>query len=258
MNMLLAVFSYPKNYHITQVAIKHAVKHIPNITQVAIIWDDTHEIQPERPLWETTEGSISYNWSALSNVIKFQGINWLEQQLVKLHLDLIVNKDEFILMDGDLIINQNIDPVNILYSNNLPRIHPKYDHLSEVLGLGVYDFSTNPFMYYKSRWLKNIRELCENNSHETLDKKFFNTFTNNKQTNTLLEWNLMAKYVLHVLKLPKKIEYFHRRSVKGPNFYNLYNSEENFVCDGPDNINLKFYEDEGIYIDRVLMSKLGY
>jgi hypothetical protein len=256
--MLLAVFSYPKNYHITQLTIRHAIRHIPNIKQVAVIWDDTHDIQPSAQLSQVIDNCTIYNWSGLSNTIKFQGNNWLEQQLVKLHLDLMLNKEEFIMMDGDLIVNQNIDPVNILYSNSLPRVHGKYDHLRELLGLGVYDFSTNPFMYYKARWLKNIRELCETNSHAKIDKKLFDTFEIANQTNALLEWNIMARYLLDVLKLPKKVEYFHRHSVKGPVFANVYNDEENFVCDGPDNIGLKFYESKGIHIDYDLMSKLGY
>jgi hypothetical protein len=259
--MLLAVLSYPKNYHITQVAVKHALKHIPNITQVAIIWDDTHDTEPSIPLHQVIDKAIMYKWSSLLNIISFDYNNWIGQQLIKLHADLILPKDEFILFDGDLIINQNIDPVNIMYSNNLPRSHPRYDHVAELLGLGVYDFSTNPFMYYKSQWLKNVRDLCEKNSHSKIDKKLTEAFKDAqsaKHLNYLLEWNIMARYVLQVLKLPKKVEYFHRRLIKANNFYNAYNNEENFVVDGADNIDLRFYENEGIFIDKALMSKLGY
>ncbi len=259
--MLLAVLSYPKNYHITQVTIKHALKHIPNITQVAIIWDDTHGIDPSRPLFENIENSLMYKWSTLSKVISFDGNHWAGQQLIKLHADLILPNEEFILMDGDLVINQDIDPANIMYSNNIPQTHGRYDHVSELLGLGVYDFSTTPFMYYKSQWFKNIRQLCLNNSHMPIDKKLllaFNKAQSHSNLNWLLEWNVMARYVLDVLKLPKRIEYFHRRAIVGPNFYRFYNAEENFVCDGPDNIDLKFYENEDIFIDKALMSKLGY
>ena len=72
------------------------------------------------------------------------------------------------------------------------------------------------------------------------------------------EWNVIARYVLQVLKLPKRIEYFHRHSVSGPNFYKHYNNEENFVCDGPDNIDLEFYRNEKISISEKLMIQLGY
>lgn len=259
--MLLAVLSYPKNYHITQVTVKHAVKHIPDITRVAIIWDDTHGIEPSVPLHQVIPKSISYKWSALSNVIDFEGNHWAGQQLVKLHADLILPEEEFILMDGDLVINQDINPKQVMYSNSIPQTHGRYDHVAELLGLGVYDFSTCPFMYYKAQWLKNIRQLCQNNCHMPLDKKLllaFNKAQSYNNLNWLLEWNVMARYVLDVLKLPKKIEYFHRRSIKGSNFYKFYNSEENFVCDGQDNIDIQFYKNEGIYIDTALMSKLNY
>lgn len=258
--MMLAVFSYPKHFHITQVAIKHAMKHIPNITSVAIIWDDTRNIDVPLTTFRD-ENYIWYSWSRLSDVITLDNNNWAGQQIIKLHADLILPEDEFILMDGDLIINQDIDPVNILYSNSIPRQHGRYDHVAELLGLGVYDFSSCPFMYVKAQWLKNIRLLCENNSYTSIDKKLlsaFNTAQSYNQVNYLLEWNVIARYVLQVLKLPKRIEYFHRHSVSGPNFYKHYNNEENFVCDGPDNIDLEFYRNEKISISEKLMIQLGY
>lgn len=257
--MLLAVLSYNKNYHITQVAVKHALKHIPNITQVAIIWDDGHAINPKMPLHQIIRSAIMYNWSALENVIDFNNNHWLGQQLVKLHADLILPNEEFILMDGDLILNQDIDPANIIYSNNIPPTHPRYDHVAQLLGLGVYEFYTCPFMYCKSQWLKKIRQLCENNCHMTIDKKLTNVFGTAQSyngVNMLFEWNVMARYVLEILKLPKRVEYFHRHWITGPDLYKHYNTDENFMINGPDNIDVKFYENEGIHIDRELLSKL--
>jgi hypothetical protein len=215
-----------------------------------------HGIETNVPLHQVINKSIMYKWSSLSNVVNFDNNHWIGQQLIKLHADLILPTEDFILMDGDLIINQDIDPRNIMYSNNIPRQHGSYNHINELLGLGVYDFSTNPFMYYKAQWLKNIRELSHKNSHMSIDRKFLETFNISKSS--LLDWNIMARYVLDVLKLPKRIEYFHRRSIKATNFYQCYNDYENFVCDGPDNIDLAFYENEGIFIDKALMSKLGY
>lgn len=258
--MLLAVFSYPKHFHITQVAIKHAIKHIPNITSVAIIWDDTHDIDVPIQLL-ANDKQVIYPWSCLSNVITLDNNNWVGQQIIKLHADLILPEDEFILMDGDLIINQDIDPANILYSNCIPRQHGRYDHVAELLGLGVYDFSSCPFMYVKAQWLKNIRELCEINSHTSIDKRLlsaFDTVQSHNNVNYLLEWNIISRYILQVLKLPKRIEYFHRHSINGPNFYKCYNNEENFVCNGPDNIDLEFYQKENTYICINLMNQLGY
>ena len=259
--MLLAVFSYPKHFHITQVAIKHAMKHIPNIHLVAVIWDDTHDIDVPLEVFKDDNNLVLYPWSAISNNVTLDGNNWVGQQIIKLHTDLIVPDDEFILMDGDLIINQDIDPANILYSNCIPRQHGRYDHIAELLGLGVYDFASCPFMYVKAQWLKNIRMLCENNSHTTIDKKLlssFNAANANGNLNYFLDWNIMARYILQVLKLPKKIEYFHRRSISGPIFYKYYNKEENFVCNGPDNIDLEFYRTEDIIIKEDLMKQLGY
>jgi hypothetical protein len=259
--VLLAVLSYPKNFHITQVAVKHAKKHIPNISQVAIIWDNTHEINPSVPIYNYLGNAIMYEWSGLEHKISFTGNNWLEQQLIKLHADILLRQKEFILMDGDLVLNQDVDPKNILYASNIPRTHFNYNHVYELLGKGVYEFSTCPFMYVKSAWLKNIRELCIKNCHTDISTKMEQTFQQSLVTmhsHHLLDWNIIANYIIHVLKSPKKIEYFHRHSVKGSNFFENYNEDEYFVCDGPDNIDLQFYENEGIFIDKDLMSKLNY
>ena len=78
--MMLAVFSYPNHFHITQVAIKHAMKHIPNITSVAIIWDDTHNIDVPLTTFRD-ENYIWYSWSRLSDVITLDNNNWAGQQI---------------------------------------------------------------------------------------------------------------------------------------------------------------------------------
>lgn len=263
--MLLAVLSYPKNYHITQITIQHALKNIDGISEIAIIWDDSHPYAPSIPLSTVVKARIpcyTYFWSSISDKVDLRGVHgWAGQQIMKLHMDLLTPKEDFIIMDGDLIINQPIDPVNILYSNNIPQTHGRYDHIAEALGLGVYDFATCPFMYFKARWLKHIRELCENNSHMTIDKKLvsaFNKASSVNQLNWLLEWNIMARYQLQVLKLPRRIEYFHRRAIAGPNLRRFYNDEENFVVDGPDDIDLDFYKEHNVHIDINLLRALGY
>lgn len=261
--MILAILSYPKNYHITQVAIRHAIKYIPNITEVAIIWDDSHPEKPLAPLNQVMRLPIpcySYSWSALPN-IEYDGNNWAGQQLIKLHMDLLIPSEDFIIFDGDLILNQPIDPANILYSSNIPQTHGRYDHVAELLGLGVYEFSTCPMMYVKAQWLRNIRKLCETNCHTTIDKKLLSAFNKAQsvnQTNWLTEWNVIARYQLQVLKLPRKIEYFHRHWIKGPVLHQFYNNEENFVINGPDDIDLSFYRKELVSIDRKLLADLNY
>jgi len=251
--MILAVMSYPKHYHITQISILHAIKHIPNITEIAIIWDDTHQQKPSASLNEVMNINIPvymFPWSAIINDPQVDG--WLGQQLIKLHLDTIL-KNDFVILDGDLIINQDVNPKNITYANALPRQHPKYKHINEILGLGSYDFGSCPFMYVESAWLKQIRQLCEIHSHTTLINRFVGY-----RSPMFNEWELIATYIFQVLKLPRKIEYFNRRSVKSSNFVSEYTNFENFVLDGADDLNWQFYKNNDVFIDSKLMKELGY
>lgn len=251
--MILAVIVYPKHYHIAQISIAHAIKHIPNITEVAIIWDDTHQQKPSASLNEVLNINIPtylFTWTGIITDTQVQG--WLGQQLIKLHLDNVL-KNDFVILDGDLIINQDLDPKNITYANALPRHHPKYKHINEILGLGAYDFGSCPFMYINPKWLKQIRQLCEIHSHTSLIDRFVNY-----QSPMFNEWELIATYVFQVAKLPRRIEYFNRRAVKSSNFVSEYNNLENFVLDGSDDLNWQFYKDNNVFIDSKLMQQLGY
>lgn len=259
--MILAVMSYPRHYHISQLAIRHAIKHIPDITEIAVIWDDTQAVQPNIPLHSSVRSKIpcyTYPWSAVIQDSRYPINGWIGQQLIKLHIDRVI-KDECVILDGDLIINQDIDPANITYANALPRHHSKYRHINEMLGLGVYDFGSCPFMYVRTSWLKDIRRLTELHSHTDVIEKFNTAIRDNSNhPNWLNEWELIATYALQVLKLPRRVEYFNRRAVKTQAFAATYNDQESFVLDGPDDIGREFYESKEIHIDRQLISALGY
>lgn len=247
--------SYPHHYHISQIAIKHAIKHIPDITEVAIIWDDTHAVKPSAPLNEMLQLQLpcyTYPWSSIVDRPNIKG--WLGQQIIKLHLDNVI-KNECVILDGDLILNQDVDPKNITYGSLLPRNHPRYDHISEMLGLGVYEYTSCPFMYVKSFWLKKIREF--GSLYSNMD--FIDRFVLAHQTShTLTEWALIGTYIFDVLKLPRRREHFHRRAVKPNSFASEFNQYENFVLDGPDDIGVPFLTANGVLIDTQLMRQLGY
>jgi len=248
--MKLVVLTYPYHYHITQLAINQAKKHFPNIDLTYIIWDDTHKFKPSMPLYECMKDCVQISWSRLN----LKAVGWAGQQIIKLHLDTVINEKEFIILDGDLIINQDLDPKNVLYSGVLPRQHGAYDHLSEVLGLGVYSFNTCPFMFVEARWLKEIRELCLLHSHMTLEEKL----TQSANQNGFLDWNIIAQYQLRCLKSTKKIEYFHRSPMSAKQLEMSFNDTQNFVLNGPDNFSIEFLESKNITVDRNLMRQLNY
>lgn len=260
--MILAVMSYPYHYHITQLAIKHALKHIPNINKVVIVWDDTHGIEPEVPLHRLlrkTYPEINFGlvpWSSIIPQIETDRpiVGNVGQQIIKLHLDLVLD-DEFVILDGDTIFNVDIDPANIMYSCRLYPRHSRFDFINAALGLPNYEFWTNPFMYIKRSWLKNFRIHIKSLNGKAIANLFeydeFRMFP-------IYEWEIIARYILEVLKLPIKIEYFDKFTVTPDNFALEFNFDYNFVLKGNDRISKDFYQKHGIEIDEELWTKLGY
>lgn len=246
--MLLVVMSYYKHYHITQLAIKKAIAHIPDINKVMVIWDDTHEPVPEIPIYSTIQNCDigAYTWSGLQHIIVKNESGWFNQQLIKLHMDLIVNDKEFIIMDGDLILNQFLNPRDIMYATQVPSHHLKYNHLDQMLGLYYGDFSSCPIMYVNSVWLKNIRNICTINTDIPLIDMLI------KHSPAVNEWDLISKYVLNVLRLPKRIEPFYYARVTPNNLVESFNDIDNFVLFGDDLVDKEFWIKNNVVVDNNL------
>lgn len=259
--MILAVLTYPKHFHITQLAVRHAIKYIPDIKKIFIVWDDTHNINPTVPLQKIIRQHIDYkievpivNWSTLISQIPGNRVisGNVGQQIIKLHLDLIIN-DDFVILDGDTIINHFIDPANILYSSRMSVKHIRYNHVNHALGIPNYEFWTNPFMYVKADWLRGLR----NHVDSVAGQPILDMLGSGKDF-PLFEWELIARHTLDILKLPRKIEYFDKVVLGTNEFQQNFNLENNCVLDGPDDFSLDFMNKHKITVDNALLTQLGY
>lgn len=259
--MILAVLTYPRHFHITQLAIRHAIKYIPNIKKIFLVWDDTHNIIPTESLQKIIKQNLDYtvevpfiNWSTL--IPQISGNRTIAgnvgQQIIKLHLDLIIN-DNFVILDGDTIINHSIDPENILYSSRMSVKHIRYNYVNHALGIPNYEFWTNPFMYVKADWLRGLRNHVES----VTGSPILDILGSGKDF-PLFEWELIARYTLDILKLPRKIEYFDKSVLSTSEFQQNFNLEKNLVLDGPDDFSLDFMNRHNIIVDKNLITQLGY
>lgn len=259
--MQLAVLSYPKHYHITQLAVRHALKYIPDITTIFIVWDDTHDFIPEIPLNTLLNRTLNLSqcpiikWSSIIPAIQSKKIvtGNVGQQIIKMHLDLAI-KGDFIILDGDTIFNSPVDPVNVMYSNRLPYFHPRYNLVNHALGIPNYEFFSNTFMFVKGNWLTDLR----NHIWEATGKHFMDLFEYDGRFNPIYEWELIAHYILDILKLPKRIEYFDKAFLTTHNFEKHFTLEKNIVLNGPDDFSPNFMKNQGITVDRTLMMQLNY
>lgn len=259
--MQLAVLSYPKHYHITQMAVRHALKYIPNIDRIFVIWDDTHVAQPEIPLRNLLK--MQFNLPECPGILWSHLIPYIEgnrtiegnvgQQIIKLHLDLII-KGDFIILDGDTIINHPIDPQNIFYSNRLPITHKRFNLINYSLGIPNYEFFSNTFMFVKNQWLRDLRNHIKITTGLSIARLFDLQYGNNP----VYEWELIAHYVLDILKIPKKVEYFDKVFLETEKFEKNFTLDNNLVLKGSDNFSPNFMEKHGITVDKQLMMQLNY
>lgn len=259
--MQLVILSYPCHYHIAQLAVKHALQHIPNISKIFVVWDDTHNLKPEIPLSTVIKRKFdlmecpTINWSSVIHHIP--GDNVIQgnvgQQIIKMYLDQVIAGD-FVILDGDTIINHDIDPANIIYSNRLPFNHARYNLINHALGIPNYEYFSNTFMYMKGAWLAGMREHI----YKVTGKHIVDLFDYEGRYHPIYEWELMAHYVLDILKLPKKIEYFDKVFLITQKFEQYFTLDQNIVLNGPDDFSLKFMEQHGITVDRMLMMQLNY
>lgn len=243
--MILAVLTFPGHYAVAQLSILHAIKHIPNITDIAIIWDDTSGVEPQDDLafiMRIHHKLEDYNIFTVrwSNIIpQFEADEvWgaVGQQLIKLHLDLGFGFKDCIIMDGDTILRTDVDPEHILYSSRMCTKHTRYDFINHALGIPNYEFWTNTFMYVKSVWLNGLRQHVETATGGPLYKQFEYIDRNIP----VFEWQLIAIYILRILKINKNIEYFYKFVLPVQKFEEYYDTEFNIVLDGRDDFSDEF------------------
>lgn len=134
----LVIITHRYHYHICQVAILLAIKQF-NPDKIAIFFDD---IIGTRNGWQElgkqllTDMRRMYNFkfgdiyalpfSSLRNVHN-EPSGWIRQQYVKLNLHRLLPGDEWLVIDGDVLINHPIDPWNYCYVNLGDPLRPHHD-----------------------------------------------------------------------------------------------------------------------------------
>lgn len=119
--MHLVIVSYPYHYHITQVALRKAQEVLkPDVT--TILWDDA--VLPEVG-YDFFKTNFLNDAEYRAGIIPFSAytpvttepVGWIRQQLAKLNVHHYLSGDEWVVMDGDTLVNQFIEPEKFCYVN---------------------------------------------------------------------------------------------------------------------------------------------
>ena len=241
--MKLAVISYPYHYHITQLAIKHAIDNIEDITDVYVIWDDKTLPIPHS------------NYIPFSQIYDFPDklSGWYRQQIIKLNLHKVLT-GEVLILDGDVILNHTLNPKQYFYAPGLGEDTSTFLKVKELLHIDQFDFSCAPFMYVQSKWLQELQDL-----NPTINQLYINTARSSWSANGLWpipEWNLLYHFITEVKKINKQVLPLEYELLKTISFEENFNNTQNFVLDGKDNFTINFYEKHKIKINETLWKQI--
>lgn len=241
--MILAVISYPYHYHITQLAIKHALANIDNITDVKVIWDDSSVPCPN-------DDYIPFSQvCAIPRYTK----GWFTQQVVKLNLHRVL-EGKIIILDGDVILNQKFNLIKNFYAPVMGDRSKMFSKIKEFLHIPQYNFINAPFMYVHTSWLQDLHL-----HYKDINQLYFDTSASNWMFDgewPISEWEMLYNFLTFVKKINKPILPFEFKLLPTIQFEKEFDLQDNFILDGKDNFSIDFYQKHKITINETLWKQI--
>ncbi len=276
----LIVFTYSEHFHITKLAIKQAKEHL-SPSEIIVLYDDLQDYRWVR-LGDELRNDLLVEYGIVVSCIphsaveaaQTQPFGWLRQQYVKLNLHKILPHQSWIVLDGDSIILNKIDPSKYCYINPAAG-HPEatrffcdyaldLDHQTiQFEGMSI-SFSAVPIKHITRKTLigieKRIAEL-----HGTSIDKVFDSFTLKKNRSRYVEFSefdLIGFYenIISNESLPLSgigIKFAHREE-----FISRFNQNDLELLvfaanEGRDDLPRRWYEDQGIKINENIWKSLN-
>ncbi len=276
----LIVFTYSEHFHITKLAIKQAKEHL-SPSEIIVLYDDLQDHRWAR-LGDELRNDLLVEYGIVVSCIpqsaveitQTQNNGWIRQQYVKLNLHKILPHQSWIVLDGDSIILNKIDPSKYCYINpaagypEADRFFCNYaldlDHQTiQFEGMSI-SFSVGPIKHITRKTLigieKRIAEL-----HGTSIDKVFDSFTLKKNRSRYVEFsefdligfyeNIISNESLPLSRI--RIKVAHREE-----FISRFNQNDLellvfSVNQGRDDLPRRWYEDQGIKINENIWKSLN-
>ncbi len=276
----LIVFTYSEHFHITKLAIKQAKEHL-SPSEIIVLYDDLQDHRWAR-LGDELRNDLLVEYGIVVSCIpqsaveitQTQNNGWIRQQYVKLNLHKILPHQSWIVLDGDSIILNKIDPSRYCYivpAAGYPeadRFFCNYaldlDHQTiQFEGISI-SFNLGPIKHITRKTLigieKRIAEL-----HGTSIDKVFDSFTLKKNRSRYVEFsefdligfyeNIISNESLPLSRI--RIKVAHREE-----FISRFNQNDLELLvfaanEGRDDLPRRWYEDQGIKINENIWKSLN-
>lgn len=102
----VVVPTYPAHFYQTELTLRSVIEHIAAVEKIIVIADNISNLAWTNYLQDCANTYRSYNVqiipaSTIPVAVQFSHVPWIRQQMVKLHLDQVIDPHEWLLIDGD-------------------------------------------------------------------------------------------------------------------------------------------------------------
>lgn len=207
--MPLIVLTYPGHFLLSALTIKSYLKyHTP--TEIIVVADDVSSqawptyIKDCEQLYKTQVIPVSN----IPQAVEFGGNGWVRQQIIKLHLDQVLEFDSWFFTDGDIVFLHAVNPTDIPYS--VPyfgeQTQKQNEYVANLLGIelpgiinnGQQVCVSNPaFRTMEKLTLQQLRqhiEIKHNQSIALLHQPYLNS-----NSICVSEWELIENFKQHIM-----------------------------------------------------------
>lgn len=227
--MPLVVLTYPGHFLLTALTIQSYLKfHTP--TSITVIVDDLSNLAWPGYL---DDCQSLYNCeiikvSSLDVITRFKDNPWIRQQIVKLHLDLILPFDKWFFTDGDieyhfpvphdaipyvitrggLVRSQQNAYVTYLLGIDNPGVYAEHPHMDwdPTTYRHQVCVSNPPFRNMQANTLQSLRNYVQQLHNKTIEEIHIKDLNNIDYS--VSEWELLSSFQIAVLKNNVDLVYY--------------------------------------------------
>lgn len=280
----VVVISHRYHYHICQVAIDFIRKQY-NPDKFTILFDDVKGTKrgwddAGRQLVRTVaekygfkDNYVTAHGFSIVNNVHAEKRGWLRQQYVKLNLHNFLDGDEWLVVDGDTLINAPIDPWKYQYINHGdrdPLPYHYYDFFTRYI-LDLEDkrpyfdgspvgFMAMPVNLLTRKTLAGLESYIFD-LHGTDIKGVLDSFTLKKDKEKyveLSEYSIIGNYRYFISKDMPEMRYVNLSVEQGHDFVRNWQNRDIAVLDGKDNLPIEWYQQMGVTINKDVWDANGY
>ena len=205
------VLTYPGHFLLTKLTLKSIKVNLPEIQEITIIADDCSLLAWPGYIDDCIKSYQCHVIPVSSTGMAKVEPGWLRQQMIKMHIDQLIDWPEFFITDGDIIFDSavpyDIVPFNYIDFTDIDLHQSRY--VSRMLGIphrplkiGDQDAitSNSAFRDTKAKWWNSMRSYIENRFNQSL----LDLHKDLESLQGVTEWELIESYKINVLKIDPK------------------------------------------------------